>query len=151
MVVQELPVMWAKWAAKADGPAALAAAEAMAESMARIARALVSHPGRGAPGAPPGLQSGNLRAQIRALPPVGGDGEAMAICGSFSIYSGVQEFGSLQWPNGRFLHWVDARGSMYLPSVVVRPHPYMRLARQRGIMSGAFTKVARAAFWAVVG
>lgn len=152
MDIGGVPVMWEKWAAEASGPAVLAAAEAMAQSMERIAKRLVSHGGRGAPGQPPGLVTGNLRANIRALPATGGGTEAEAWCGSFAIYAAVQEYGALQWPNNhKYLHWIDDRGPTWTPTALVRPHPYMRTAVARGIASGAFTKVARAAFWAAMG
>lgn len=123
-----------------------AAAEAMAKEMQRLARQLVSHPGRAAEGMPPGLESGHLRAEIK-ISRVTGDDPATAQVGSFSEYAAVQEFGGDIWPSHKkFLHWVDDRGPAYHKMVHIKKHPYMRTARSIGIRTGLFSKVGMAAF-----
>lgn len=151
MDFDQVPVMWTEVAGRVSR-ANVAAAEAMAEEMQKLARRLVSHPGRGAPGAPPGLQSGNLRENIRIIPAAGDAEIATASVGSFAVYARVQEEGATLWPSShRFLHWVDDRGSMYLPFVVVRKHPYMSTAREIGINTGVFSRVAARSFLARIG
>jgi hypothetical protein len=120
--------------------------------MQKLARRLVSHPGRGAPGAPPGLETGNLRANIRVIHATGGAAVATASVGSFAIYARVQEDGATLWPSShRYLHWVDGRGSMYLKTVTIKPHPYMSTAREIGINTGVFSRVAARSFLARIG
>jgi hypothetical protein len=137
---------------EASGPAVLAAAEAVAEEGKAIVQTLLSHHGRGAPGGPPGLVTGELRASIRTTPAVlVGAGVAESSCSPHTVYAHIQEVGGPIWPNGGYLHWVDSHGSAYAKRVTIRSHPYMQIMREEGEASGAFREAARAAFNAVTG
>jgi hypothetical protein len=132
---------------RAGEPAPEVAVKAMAEEGKRIVQELLSRPGRAAPGESPGLETGELRDSI-ALGDVVPLGPGIAQCdvAPHTVYAGVQEFGGVIFPHGRWLHWVDAGGSTYTGLVKINRHPYMRRMRDEGLASGAFRDAAKKAW-----
>ncbi len=125
-----------------EGPTAKDAANAMAARYVDIVRILLSHPGRSAPGMPPGMQTGELRESVRATPATGGT-VAHATVSPHTRYAAIQEFGGHIYPHGhKYLHWQGARGPVFVRHVYLPPRPYMYPAMKIGKDSGLFKKAA---------
>lgn len=134
---------------KMEGVAPEVAAQAMAEEGKIIVQTLLSHHGRGAPGMPPGMETGELRASITAGPAyLIGPGIAEAPVAPHTVYARVQEFGGPIWANRTLLRIPAGYGHpvRYKHTVYIYEHPYMRRMRQEGIQSGAFRQAAKDAF-----
>lgn len=144
---------------KAAGDAAVPAVNAMAGAFQyRVKNVTLKQVAHG-PGVfhkavafrPPAYASGVLSRSIVMRPASGGNVSASALVSATAKYAQIQELGGSTWPaRSRYLHWTNDRGSWYMRSVTLPPHPYMSYTVQAMVRDGSLTREAMSAFYARV-
>lgn len=131
-----------------------AAADAMAEYIARYAREIklreTSHPpgayNRQQPGRPPAYGSGNLARSMYSKPSFSGV-RASALTGNKAPYSRILEYGCTVFPvYKKRMSWSDSGGTWYHEMLDVPEHPFMRPSVEEAIDDGSLQEVAIEAF-----
>lgn len=96
----------------------------------------------GRPGEPPAYSSGALSESMYFVPAHDGL-RTTALVRTDLPYSRILEFGCVVTPkDGKFMHWVDSRGSWYHPLLVVPPHPYLSTTTEESILDGSLQEEA---------
>jgi hypothetical protein len=115
------------------------------------------YPPAAAPGRPPMVMTGSLRASVLRTPAVGGGGVATASVAPHTVYAATQEFGAVHTGSPHMWLWVryvgpkvTAHRNWVKSAVVIKEHPYMRAAVTETFASGALSRAAVRSFMAEV-
>ena len=132
MTPAELPGRLNRLADEVRDRAALAAADAMAQSYQSSVVRSMRGPSPSAPGTPPGRRTGTLARSVRAEPAQGGGGTATSSVAPHTVYARIQQFGGDIYPvRAKILHWKDKGGDHWARHVHLPERPYMVMTSGR--------------------